>query len=92
MVGFGSVKEFNIGVGMARIKHPPDTMYAKSVLRPPNSGLRCPRAGMAKVFFDLPLFVILLVGYLLCLVLTMLADEAAIANPKPMNPKATPSS
>ena len=47
---------------------------------------------MAKVFFDLPLFVILLVGYLLCLVLTMLADEAAIANPKPMNPKATPSS
>ena len=40
-------------------------------------------AGMAKVFFDLPLFVILLVGYLLCLVLTMLADEAAPLNPKP---------
>ncbi|CAE7736935.1 umpA [Symbiodinium microadriaticum] len=33
---------------------------------------------MAKVFFDLPLFVILLVGYLLCLVLTMLADEVMV--------------
>lgn len=34
--------------------------------------------GMAKVFFDLPLFVILVVGYLLCLVLTMLADEVMV--------------
>ncbi|CAE7529795.1 umpB [Symbiodinium natans] len=34
--------------------------------------------GMAKVYFDLPLFMILLVGYLLCLVLTFLADEVIV--------------
>ena len=36
--------------------------------------------GMAKVFFDLPLVLILLVGYLLCLVLTVLADEAVLGS------------